>query len=80
MIHLQYMKSNDNTVCTCSHFLLYQSYDYFPGSSLTESSGSGSGLGSGGKAVTKLSAQQPSIELMVRHLLNVQEITLTVNS
>lgn len=34
------------------------------GSSLTESSGSGSGLGSGGKAVTKLSAQQPSIELM----------------
>lgn len=80
MIHLQYMKSSDNTVCACSHFLLYQSYDYFPGSSLTESSGSGSGLGSGGKAVTKLSAQQPSIELMVRHLLNVQEITLTVNS
>lgn len=34
------------------------------GSSLTESSGSGSGLGSGGKAMTKLSAQQPSIELM----------------
>nr|XP_022293982.1 C2 domain-containing protein 5-like isoform X2 [Crassostrea virginica] len=34
------------------------------GSSLTESSGSGSGMGSSGKAVTKLSAQQPSIELM----------------
>ena len=38
----------------------------FLGSSLTESSGSGSGMGSSGKAVTKLSAQQPSIELMVR--------------
>lgn len=34
------------------------------GSSLTGSSGSGSGLGSGGKTANKLSAQQPSIEFM----------------
>ncbi|CAG2224987.1 C2 domain-containing protein 5 [Mytilus edulis] len=34
------------------------------GSSLTGSSGSGSGIGSGGKSVSKLSAQQPSIDLM----------------
>ncbi|XP_062605488.1 C2 domain-containing protein 5-like isoform X3 [Saccostrea cucullata] len=34
------------------------------GSSLTESSGSGSVVGSGSKTATKLSAQQPSIELM----------------
>lgn len=34
------------------------------GSSLTGSSGSGSGIGSGGKAAPKLSAQQPSIDLM----------------
>ncbi|XP_048766244.1 C2 domain-containing protein 5-like isoform X2 [Ostrea edulis] len=34
------------------------------GSSLTESSGSGSGVGCSGKTMPKLSAQQPSIELM----------------
>ncbi|XP_060064519.1 C2 domain-containing protein 5-like, partial [Ylistrum balloti] len=33
-------------------------------SSLTESSGSGSAFGSGGKTIPKLSAQQPSIEMM----------------
>ncbi|XP_069132346.1 C2 domain-containing protein 5-like [Argopecten irradians] len=32
--------------------------------SLTESSGSGSAFGSGGKAIPKLSSQQPSIEMM----------------
>lgn len=57
-------------------FLTVPELRLFPGSSLTESSGSGSGLGSGGKAVTKLSAQQPSIELMVRHLLMYRKLLL----
>ena len=60
------------TICLKSHQkrtqLLLKAgnlYNLILGSSLTGSSGSGSGIGSGGKSAPKLSAQQPSIDFMV---------------